>query len=350
MNQNDSEMGTYSGELSVLCGSDLTILASITFVPLDEFRFNAYDNIVTHGSGSINAAALAELAKDSTFLSVVTTGDPYIEALRRYGPGAALNIFYSIHEWGVLQALHLNPSWYRNDLHAYIDDSTFEDQVLYHEDLDNYLNSAGHIFGSEKFNLQIQAEQLISELAEISIGNDDDAQQHDAAKFEEWCKKIISVMLGNEFDPVLLHPNGLAFQRRDIIATNLFKSPFGIRINHGFGVQHLVFEIKNKKQIKKQDVVQTAAYLNDSYGRLGFVIYRSDALVLDPIGAWRFRSIALVHRKHIVELTTGKIVEMLRGFSTSGNSYLFDLSLRKLLDIYEHNYINEPMPSLQSRG
>lgn len=87
-----------------------------------------------------------------------------------------------------------------------------------------------------------------------------------------------------------------------------------------------------------------------SYGRLGFVIYRSDALQLDPVGEWRFRSIARDHRKYIVELTTGRITDMLLKFSKHGNPTLFDDVLRELLNKYELDYINEPNPSTKSRS
>ena len=348
--QHDLEMGKYSGVLSVLRGDDLIILADVDFVPIDQFPPSAYDGSVAEVLDCGNVVMHAELARDYAFLSVVTGGNPYKEALKRFGPAAALDLFNSIHEWGVLQARHLNPSWYRNELHAWIDDPLFEDQVLDHESLESYVNSAGHTFGSAIFDSQLEAERLVFELEEIPIGNDDAAQQQDAAAFEVWCEKTIAFMLGDGFDSVQLHPNGQAFQRRDVVATNLFKSSFGTRIQNGFGVQLLVFEIKNKRKIEKQDIVQLTGYLHDSYGRLGFVIYRSDALVLDQIGAWRFRSIALIHRKHILELTTGKITEMLRTFSMHWNPKLFDHGLRELLNKYECDYINEPMPSKHRPG
>lgn len=348
--QHEMEMGKYSGVLSVLRGNHRIILADIVFLPLDRFPPSAYDGSVAEVLDCGNVVMHAELASDYAFLSVVTGGSPYTEALERFGPAAALDLFNSIHEWGVLQARHSNPSWYRNELHAYIDDPLFEDQVLDHEYFEGYVNSAGHTFGSAIFESQLEAERLVSELGEIPVGNDDAAQQQDAAAFEAWCKKTIAFMLGDGFDPVQLHPNGQAFQRRDVVAINLFKSSFGTRIQNGFGVQHLVFEVKNKRKIEKQDIVQVVGYLKNSYGRLGFVIYRSDALVLDPVGAWRFRSIALIHRKHIVELTTGKITEMLRTFSMHWNPELFDHGLRELLNKYECDYINEPMPSAKSRG
>lgn len=338
------QRGTYTGHLYVTSDKLSVLITTITFVVIDGFPPAPGVASAVDSTDANNTIIHLDIPENFAFLTLVGNCDSYQKTVEAFGPAAALDLFNAIHEWGVLDASHKNPSWYRADLHSYIDLDRLVDDVFYDEDVVHAINAAGHVFDSDRFASQLAAEQLVWELDDIPIGKDDGEQQRDATAFESWCERTLGFVLRGGFEPVVLHPNENAFRRRDVVAVNLKETRFCERIWGNYGVQHLIFEVKNKSDIDKRDIVQTSDYLTALYGRLGFVIHRSDALALSETGAWRFREILRAHGKAVIELTTEMLCSMLGNFAI-GHGRVFDSRLCQLLNEYEHKHSNEPPPS-----
>ena len=338
-----SNDGTYIAYLKVTWEGRVVHVDKVTLVFVDYFPPTSHLESVIDKSDPAKTVIRFDIPENYAFLTLVFDPESYQWAIDLFGPSAAFDLFNTVCDWGVLEALHRNPDWYEIDRHFDLELDRLADHSFHEEDISFATNVAGHKFATFCFPMQIEAEELIWVLDSIPVGNDDGEQQRNAAEFESWCEKTLHFILRDGFDPVEIHPNENAFRRRDVVATSLKKTNFGERIWSNYGVQHLIFEVKNKREIEKSDIVQTSDYLTAGYGRLGFVIYRSDALTLDPVGGWRFREILKAHNKVIIELTTGMLCAMLRRFATR-NGPLFDTSLCKLLNDYEHKHWNEPRP------
>lgn len=337
-----SENGTYDAYLRVRWKGRVTNFKT-TFVAIDHFPPVLADVPIEDTSDPAKQTIRLSIPENYAFLTLVTCANSYKVAVDRYGPAAAHELFNAVHDWGFLEGVRYNPRWYQGEQHGDIDLGRLADEVFYDEDVTLATNAAGDIFDDFLFSSQVKAEQLIEDLDNIPVGNEDGEQHRDATAFELWCEKTIRFLLLGGFDPVVPHPNGQTFNRRDLVAINLDMTVFGRRIRSDYQVRHLVFEVKNKYDLQKPDVVQTTNYLEDLYGRLGFIIYRSDALALDSNGAYRFRAILRGHEKSIIELTTGMLRAILRELSIRQGP-LFDTRLCLLLNDYEHIHCNEPQP------
>src|SRR5690606_38085085 len=72
------------------------------------------------------------------------------------------------------------------------------------------------------------------------------------------------------------HPNRSWPQRRDIVGTISAVKGAWSRINRDYGTRSVVFEVKNFQELAPEHFRQVASYLTDNYGRIGFIVYRSD--------------------------------------------------------------------------
>lgn len=339
-----SELGDYVANLQVTWKGETTNFMT-TFVAMEVFppfpTLTAIDDTLVSGKTVFEI----DIPRNYAFLTLAVSTEAYQQALDLFGPAAAQRLFHAVNDWGFLEACHQNPVWFQHEKYAEWSLDSVAEQVFYDEHIIQAKYSAATIFQDFLFGAQIMAEELIEELDNIPVGNDDGEQHRDATAFEQWCEKTIKLLVLYDFSPVKLHVNGRAFNRRDLVAVNLGRSDFGKRILSDYGVRSLVLEVKNKYDINKPDIVQITNYLEDLYGRLGFIIYRSDALELGKVGAWWFRQIRNTHKKSIIELTTGMLRANLR-YLMMKHGPVFDSTLCQLLNDYEHKHCNEPFPTM----
>jgi hypothetical protein len=179
--------------------------------------------------------------------------------------------------------------------------------------------------------------QLISELDRMPIG------EEAAGEFEDWCLRAIQVIFAVQLTNIELHSNGAAVQRRDVIATNLTKSPFWKRVHQDYSVRQVIFEVKNYKEMGPDEYRQMNAYLTGEYGNAGFIITRDDTenLLSDRELPW-MREIYNRHKKLVVKLTGGFLRRILSKLRSPQRHDEADQQLNKLFDIYTRNYLGEP--------
>lgn len=112
--------------------------------------------------------------------------------------------------------------------------------------------------------------QVIEELPRLEEGD-----EH-ASAFEDWVLRVIKVLFAGHLGNVVLHPNGDAVQRRDVVATNIAKDGFWRRVYEDYGARQIVFEVKNYSALGLDDIRQALSYSGKGYGNLVSVVYRTD--------------------------------------------------------------------------
>lgn len=182
--------------------------------------------------------------------------------------------------------------------------------------------------------------QKIGELTS-ALGNIKDGI-NDAPEFEQWCFNVLKLIFSSHLDNFNLHPNGAATQRRDIIATNLETSTVWKRIRADYDVRHVIFEVKNYKDIGSDEYRQMASYLNKNYGKLGFIITKSDlnepkkGVELD----W-CKEMYNTQNKLIIKLNAKFLAGILSKLRNPEKYDVIDKSFAKLLDTYETQYLSQ---------
>lgn len=179
--------------------------------------------------------------------------------------------------------------------------------------------------------------QLIGELDRMRVG--DEA----ATEFEDWCLRAIQVIFAVQLTNIELHPNGAAVQRRDVVATNLTKSPFWKRIREDYAVRQVIFELKNYKDMGPEEYRQMTTYLAGEYGNAGFIVTRDDSenLLSDRELPW-MREIYNRQKKLVVKLTGSFLRRILSKLRSPQRHDEADQQLNKLFDVYTRNYLGEP--------
>lgn len=174
--------------------------------------------------------------------------------------------------------------------------------------------------------------QIISELSTILTGADD------AANFEDWCKRVIEITFAKELTNIQLHSNGIAVQRRDIVATNQGTRGFWKRIREDYETRQVIFEVKNFKEIGIEEYRQMSGYLTREYGKLGFILCRDKqpGLVkgreLEAFKEFYFQG------KTIVKITASTLISILSKLRNPAKIDAGDLALDQLLDTHIRLY------------
>lgn len=182
--------------------------------------------------------------------------------------------------------------------------------------------------------------QKIGELSS-ALGNIHDGSAN-SSEFEQWCLSVLKLIFSSHLDNFTLHPNGNATQRRDVIATNIEASTVWKRIRSDYNVRHVIFEVKNYKEVGADEYRQMASYLCNSYGNLGFIITKSDTY--EPKKGAELdwcKEIFTNHKKLIIKLNAKYLANMLGKLRNPEKYDVIDRSLAKLLDIYETNYLSQ---------
>ena len=181
---------------------------------------------------------------------------------------------------------------------------------------------------------------LLEGLLKIGLG------EEGAAEFENWWHKTIRICFAKGLRNVELKPNKNAKLRRDVVATNLGEGDAWRRIYEDYDTRQVVFEIKNKDSLAAADYQQIRSYLTGEYGRLGFVVNRSETedLYRDKDVEW-VREMYATHKVLIIKLTGRFLSKQLRKLRNPQKHDAVDNSIHRLLDTYTRLYVaGEPKP------
>jgi hypothetical protein len=114
-----------------------------------------------------------------------------------------------------------------------------------------------------------EADLLKNRLLGLSPGAED------AAKYQQVVLEILNFLFNPELIDGELEVRTIdGTERRDIIFTNDSDSSFWDYVRHEHSGLYLTFETKNTKEIGAAALNQTATYLGDRLGRLGFIVTR----------------------------------------------------------------------------
>ena len=175
---------------------------------------------------------------------------------------------------------------------------------------------------------------LISELTNIPEGKEG------ASQFEEWTEHVIQTVFAGHVDNIQRNANAAALQRRDIVATNLDRTPVFSRILRDYQSRHVVFEVKNFQEVGADEFRQVIGYLSGQYGKLAFMVTRSqeDNLTVSRELNW-VREAHSEHGKLVILLTAKFLSKLLSKLRSPEKHDAVDKGLQALLDRYERNYL-----------
>jgi hypothetical protein len=111
---------------------------------------------------------------------------------------------------------------------------------------------------------------LVTDLGQIDTG------RAGASDFEDWVARALRIVFSYSLEDIQARPSPDTVDRRDIVAFNAANSSFWKMIKDDWGCRQVVFELKNYEELKPNDFRQAAAYGGGEYGRLTFIVYRSD--------------------------------------------------------------------------
>lgn len=178
--------------------------------------------------------------------------------------------------------------------------------------------------------------QLESELNGIAIG------AGGAYAFEEWCFRVIRILFSGGLRNIVLHPNRIGLQRRDIVGTNHGSTAFWGRVLKTYDSSQVVFEVKNFSELDRDAFFQINSYLSREYGRIAFFITRRVDLNLQKGRelAW-VRELRNQHDKIAIILSARFLVSLLQKIRNPSKHDAAEEALDKLLDQYLRNYFGE---------
>lgn len=175
---------------------------------------------------------------------------------------------------------------------------------------------------------------LREELLTIPLG------EEGANKFEKWCHTAIRICFAKGLRNVELKPNKGAKARRDVVATNLGEGDVWRRIYDDFGSRQVTFEIKNVENLTAEDYHQVRFYLSGQYGRIGFIVARSESTELYKNGELEWvRELYAMHNVLIVKLTGRFLSKQLDKLRNPQKHDAVDNSIHSLLDTYTRLYV-----------
>jgi len=177
--------------------------------------------------------------------------------------------------------------------------------------------------------------KIIADLEKIPLGKDG------CNEFEEWCHQAIKIVFAGALRNAELHPNKVATQRRDIVATNLSETPVWKRIYEDYKSRQIIFEVKNFCDLQGDAYRQMLSYLTGEYGKLGFIICRdhTDNLVKGKELEW-MKEMYTSHHVLIVKLTGKFFCTLLSKLRSPQKHDAPDKALNHILDTYTRLYIS----------
>ena len=175
---------------------------------------------------------------------------------------------------------------------------------------------------------------IISDLGNIKEGKEGETD------FELWVENAIRTVFAGHLDNVERKANGAAVQRRDIVTLNLGRTPSFARIQNDYKSRQLIFEVKNFRDVGRDEYRQLLSYLHNAYGDLGFIVTRDDdenlhsGRELDWV-----REMFASHRKLIIRITAKFLQKLLGKLRSPEKHDAVDKAINSLLDRYERTYL-----------
>lgn len=175
--------------------------------------------------------------------------------------------------------------------------------------------------------------QVVEELPKLDLGKDS------ACAFEEWVQRAVQILFTGHLSNVALHPSPGGVQRRDVVATVTAESGFWKRVCNDYGARQVVFEVKNYTDLKPDDYRQALSYGGDEYGRITFMVYRTQNEGANDNE--RSHLLEAYRSKHLVFLLPAKILArcLSKQRSRDATIYWRDV-LSKRLDTHVRSYLS----------
>lgn len=179
--------------------------------------------------------------------------------------------------------------------------------------------------------------QTMSRLTTIPLG------LPGATDFEDWCEQSIKIVFAGGLRNIALKPNGNATQRRDIVGTNHGPTPAWKRILQDYDSRQVIFEVKNyQENLGRDEYRQMLSYLSNSYGKLGFIITRSEKIELEKGQEldW-MKEMYFNHDKCLIIKLSGRFLQNLLSKLRNPQKHdAADDAIDGLLDMYERRYLS----------
>ncbi|SFV15601.1 hypothetical protein [Pseudoduganella namucuonensis] len=185
----------------------------------------------------------------------------------RMGRARALNLLKIINEIGTIDQPGFIPTWFIHGHHDFIFDEDWHDAMNHYTGRDY---SWSNFVAQPIFQLSREAERILLEADKIDLGN------KDATAYENWCASAIKTIFGSGFSEIRTEARKPGFNKRDVIGVNQEGSDFCRRILRDYKSRLVVFEIKNKDEMEKDDHTQVVYYSGGHFGEIVFIIYRPD--------------------------------------------------------------------------
>ena len=178
--------------------------------------------------------------------------------------------------------------------------------------------------------------RIMNELDSIAL------EAEGAAAFESWCKTALEILLIKSLRNFELHPNSIATQRRDIVATNISQNDPWSHIYSHYGTRQVIFEIKNiDRDLGPSEFRQIYSYLCGEYGRLAFIVTRGKSIDLRK-GAeldW-VKELYHNHKVVIIKISGPWLKSLLSKIRSPQKHDAASQAFSGLLDRYQRLYLN----------
>jgi hypothetical protein len=161
-----------------------------------------------------------------------------------------------------------------------------------------------------------------------------------ASAYESWCLTALQTIFAGHLSNLECKPNGSAVQRRDIVGTNLSKTPAWMRIFEDYKARQVVFEVKNFAQIGRDEYRQMSTYLVTNYGNLGFIITRNEDEAIKTNELDWVKEIYTTSNKLIIRISHKFLIRMLSKLRSPEKHDAVDKGLNGILDTYERRYLS----------
>ena len=177
--------------------------------------------------------------------------------------------------------------------------------------------------------------QLISRLQGIQPGNED------AGEFAQWCLDAIRICFAGDLRNIEHHQGRCSGDRRDVIANNVADNGFWREVLNKHSARQVIFAVKNYEHLTAEDYKELSACLTGNYGKLGFVITRSENK--EPDKERDLQWIREIYKNNdnrlIIVLSYKWLTAFLEKVRNPQKHDAIDKALRKVLRSYERIYL-----------
>ena len=177
--------------------------------------------------------------------------------------------------------------------------------------------------------------KLLSDLTDVPLGTEG------SSAFEKWVLRACQVLFSGDLSNFSLHPNEDSTQRRDVVATNNAESGFWKRVLTDYGSRHIIFEVKNFRDLSPDDFRQLLSYSGRQYGKFAVIVHRSENEGLSQRERNWIKELWDQHNFLIMTIPTvliNRCITKTRNPQRGKRSYV-ERMLAKRIDTFERNYV-----------